>query len=142
MNKKKISNLKNLIAQRRSRFLQKDAKPVAKSAPSVGKAEQPSAEQPKVEEPKAPEVPTAPEEPKPEIPEVSAETPVNECVGVAEAPAESAEDGMPVDLCGKATAEPIAEAPVAETAEPVVEAPIAEEPTTGKKSRRRKKENV
>lgn len=137
MNKKKISNLKNLIAQRRSRFLQKDAKPVAKSAPSAGKAEQP-----KIEEPKAPEVPTAPEEPKPEIPEVSAETPVNECVGVAEAPAESAEDGMPVDLCEKATAEPIAEAPVAETAEPVVEAPIAEEPTTGKKSRRRKKENA
>jgi len=137
MNKKKISNLKNLIAQRRSRFLQKDAKPVSKSAPSEGKAEQPE-----IEEPKAPEVPTAPEEPKSEIPEVPAETPVNECVGTAEAPAESAEDGMPVDLCEKATAEPIAEAPVAETVEPVVEAPIAEEQTTGKKSRRRKKENA
>lgn len=137
MNKKKISNLKNLIAQRRSRFLQKDAKPVAKSAPSEGKAEQP-----KVEEPKAPEVPTNPEEPNPEIPEVPAETPVNECVGTAEALAESAEDGMPVDLCEKATDGPIAEAPVAETAELVVEAPIVEEQTTGKKSRRRKKESA
>ena len=57
MNKKKISDLKNLIAKRRSRFLQTESKPVAKSAPSVVKDEQPKVE--------VPEVPTEQAETKP-----------------------------------------------------------------------------
>ena len=129
MNKKKISDLKNLIAKRRSRFLQTESKPVAKSAPSVVKDEQPKVE--------VPEVPTEQAETKPveEVaPEAPVEMPVEEPVEVAETPEDPAES---------VSAE--AETPVVasdDSISPIAEEPVAEEQPTAKKRRRKSKENA
>lgn len=146
MNKSRISNLKNLIAKRRSRFLQTEAKAVQSVSEAVGTEAQQAAEIPAQVEPEVPvleeaaptqDISTVSDAVVSEV-EASTEAPAEpsvemnvSSVDVVEAPAESPDESAPTE------AESLL---VVEDGEAAV-GPAAEEQPVVKRRRRKVKEN-
>lgn len=154
MNKSRISNLKNLIAKRRSRFLQTEAKAVQSVSEAVGTEAQQAAETPMQVEP---EVPVLEEDtPAQDIGIVSdaGETAVEASTGATAEPAVEM-DVSPVgviedsvDVVEVPVESPVESAPTEDESLLVVEdgeaavVPAAEEQPVVKRRRRKVKENA
>lgn len=154
MNKSRISNLKNLIAKRRSRFLQTEAKAAQPVSEAVGTEAQQAAETPMQVEPEVPVLEEA--TPAQDIStvsdagatavEASTEAPAEPAVEMDVSPVGVIEDS--VDVVEVPVESPVESAPTEAESLLVVEdgeaavGPAAEEQPVVKRRRRKVKENA
>lgn len=144
MNKSRISNLKNLIAKRRSRFLQTEAKAAQTVSEAVGTEEQQAAETPMQVEPEvsvleeatpAQDIGTVSDAGATAV-EASTEAPAEPAVEMDVSPVGVIEDSVDVVESAPTEAESLL---VVEDGEAAV-GPVAEEQPVVKRRRRRVKE--
>lgn len=144
MNKSRISNLKNLIAKRRSRFLQTEAKAVQSVSEAVGTEAQQAAETPMQVEPEVPvleeatpvqDISTVSDAGVAEV-EASTEATAEPAVEMDVSPVGVIEDSVDVVESAPTEAESLL---VVEDGEAAV-GPVAEEQPVVKRRRRRVKE--